>query len=408
MLIFPLLVVASGALFFSLKGTFPVGKLWGAVIILGGAFYLPHFILCFLNPKADELLLPLSSLLATFGLTFIARLDPALASRQFLWLLLGSGVLAFVLIFLPSYRPLGEYQYLYMLLGLGLLGVTLLWGTEVRGMRGWLEMKGVRFQPVELVKLLLVLFLASYFQQHRELLARGGRRFAFFTLPPPQSLGPLFVIWGLSLLFLIFQRDLGAALIFFFTFLLLLYLATGKGSYLWEGILLFGGGFVIACFFFPHVALRVAVWLNPWAQFETGGYQIAQALFALGAGGIWGTGFGLGLPGFIPAASTDFIFVAFAEETGLAGALGLLTLYLLFILRGYKIALEVKEEFGLLLAAGLTSLFTLQTLVNVAGVTKLLPLTGITLPFMSYGGSSLLVNYLLLALLLKIGPAGQP
>jgi len=209
-------------------------------------------------------------------------------------------------------------------------------------------------------------------------------------------------MWGFSLVLLIFQRDLGTALIFFGTFLAMIYIATGRWSYIVSGALLFGFGASICYFLFRHVRVRVAIWLNPWVDIDGKGYQIVQSLFAVGSGGIYGTGLGLGQPTLIPAVHTDFVFSAWSEEMGLLGAVALLAIYVLIIYRGFRIALTANTGFGLLLASGLTSLLAIQTLVIVGGVIKLLPLTGVTLPFVSYGGSSLVSSYIMLGLLTKI------
>jgi len=234
------------------------------------------------------------------------------------------------------------------------------------------------------------------------LLTRGFYRYKGFNFPAPQSIGPLIVVWGLSLVLLVFQNDFGTALIFFGTFLMMLYLATSRLSFVVLGMILFSIGAVGSYFLFPHIQVRIAIWLNPWATIDQSGYQLVQSLFALSNGRFIGTGLGLGQPQLIPAVETDFIFAAVGEELGLAGGIGIILIYLLFFYRGFKISLAAPDGLGTLLAAGLTSLLALQVFVIIAGVIKLFPLTGITLPFMSYGGSSLVISFLLLGLLTNI------
>ncbi|TLN18730.1 FtsW/RodA/SpoVE family cell cycle protein, partial [bacterium] len=318
------------------------------------------------------------------------------------WLLTGLVCFLVTARGLKDYKQLEEYKYIYILGGLAALLATILFGVEVGGARSWVALGGFRMQPSELVKIVLVLFLASYLDEQREVLTAGGKGFLGISWPGLQYLGPLLVMWGFSLVLLIFQKDLGTALIFFGTFLAMIYAATGRWSYVISGIILFAAGAVLCYFLFAHVRVRVAIWLNPWRDIEGTGYQIVQSLFAIGSGGLLGTGFTAGRPTLIPAVHTDFIFSAVAEEFGLFGGMALIMIYLLMVYRGFKMALDSGTGFGSLLAAGLTSLLAIQTIVIIGGGTKLLPLTGGTLPFFSYGGRSLVSSYILLGLLVNI------
>lgn len=366
------------------------------------AFVIIHLVLQKWNAGGDKILFPLAAMLSVIGLIMVMRLSPDFAVRQFIWLFVGLAVFLLTVKGIPNYRLLEDYKYIYIFSGLLLLSVTIIFGTPVGGARSWLHLGPLRFQPSELVKIVLVIFLASYLEEKREILAEGTRSFMGIKVPSFQYAGPLLIMWGFSLVLLIFQRDLGAALIFFGAFLAMIFIATGRWSYIIIGILLFIFGAIVCYFLFHHVQVRVSIWLNPWKDIGGKGYQIVQSLFAVGSGGLYGTGLGLGQPTLIPAVHTDFIFSAWAEETGLLGAAALLLIYCFIIYRGFVIAIKANTGFGLLLASGLTSLLAIQTLVIVGGVIKLFPLTGVTLPFVSYGGSSLVSSYVLLGLLVNI------
>jgi cell division protein FtsW (lipid II flippase) len=299
---------------------------------------------------------------------------------------------------------LRRYRYTLAALGLGLVLITMIFGVDPNGSgaRLWLGFAGLYFQPSELLKILLVIFFAAYLDDYRDLLVHSGARFGPLRLPPLPYLAPILLMFGLSQLVLFVQRDLGAAMLFFGIFIGMLYVASGRLSYVAAGGLLFLIGVWIAYLLFSHVRLRVAIWLDPWPQAETGGYQLVQALMALGAGGVLGSGLGQGYPGYIPAVHTDFIIAAIGEELGLAGSLGVVALYMLFVARGFHVALRATDPFVSLLAAGLTTVVGLQALVILGGTLRLMPLTGITLPLVSYGGSSVLANFILLGLLLRV------
>jgi len=352
--------------------------------------------------RGDCFLLPLTALLSTTGLIFLFRLDPAYGARQFVWLLAGLGVLVLTTRLLIDFRFLGDYKYIYALAGLIALVLPVFFGHEQGGAKSWLDLGLFHFQPSEFVKILVVLFLASYLAENRAILAAGTRSLGGLALPGPQEWGPLLAMWGISLLLLVFQKDLGAALIYFSTFLTMVYVATSRISYVLFGLALFIAGAAASFYLFDHVRARVEIWMNPWPYIETTGYQIIQSLFAINSGGMLGSGLGLGYPGYIPAVHTDLIFSAICEEMGLAGGAGVIILFMIFVYRGIRIALKTTDEFAALAASGLTALLGLQAFIIIAGVTKLLPLTGITLPYMSYGGSSLVANFILLGLLLNI------
>ena len=382
----------------------PVLLFIGAVLIAHGALTWRY------GRRGDPLLLPLATLLTGLGLALSYRLAPALASRQTNSVLLGVATLTVVAVAPWPMRWLRRYRYSWAALGLLLVGLTLVFGKRPMGTgpRLWLGVDGWLFQPSELLKVLLVIFLASYLAEYRELVAFAYLRIGPLRLPPLPYLGPMLVIWGLSMLLLIWQRDLGAALLFFGIFLGMLYAASRRLSYVGTGLGLFAIGALFVVRTYPHVQQRITVWLDPWPQAAEGAYQVVQALIALASGGVLGTGLGFGFPTYIPAVHTDFVFVALAEEMGLAGAVALIGLYALFTYRGFRVVLLTRDPFAKLLAAGLTTILGLQTLVILSGNLRLIPLTGVTLPFVSYGGSSLLTSYLILGLLLRISNAPSP
>jgi len=374
--------------------------IYGAMVT--AVFLICHLFLIVGKHQGDPYLLPLAAMLSATGLVLLFRLQPELAVKQLVWLLVGLVCLLLVLVLVRQYNRLEEFQYVYILFGLLALVATILFGTKVGGATAWITIGPLRVQPAELVKIFLVIFLASYLEERKELLSQGIFKVMGLTLPHPRHFGPLLVMWGLSVVFLVLQKDLGAALLFFGTFLTMVYMATSRWTYVLIGILLFMGAAAVTYFIFDHVQTRVAIWLNPWADVEGKGYQIVQSLFAIASGGLVGTGLGLGYPGFVPEVHTDFIFAALTEEMGLLGGIGIILLYILFLYRGFRIALQAGNGFGMLLAGGLTSLLGIQAFTILGGVTKLVPLTGITLPFISYGGSSLVANFILLGLLLNV------
>ncbi|HVF33242.1 MAG TPA: FtsW/RodA/SpoVE family cell cycle protein [Acidimicrobiales bacterium] len=357
-----------------------------------------------LAPNADGVLLPIAGLLNGIGYVVIARLDRDLAGLQSLWSAVGVAAFIGTLVFVRRARDLERYRYTFALLGVGLLLLPLLpvVGRNINGARIWIRLGPATFQPGELAKLLLAIFFAGYLVEKRELLQTFTRRIGPVNLPDPKVLGPVLAAWGFSLVVMIFEKDLGSSLLFFALFVAMLWVATARGIYLVVGGLLFGGGALIAYQAFSHVQTRVEVWLDPFRYAADKGYQLTQALFAFGTGGVTGTGLSLGSPGRIPAVTTDFIFAAIGEELGLLGTVAIVTAFLLMVGVGLRIAIQARSDFEKLLATGLTVCLGVQTFIILGGVTRLVPLTGITLPFVSYGGSSLLANYILLALLLRI------
>lgn len=405
LLAYPTLLLLVGLSWLALARGEPFGagpvRLGLALSIL---LLLGHFWLCWRLPGADQLLFPLAAGLTAIGQLMISRLTPGLASRQAVWIALGMCALAIGVSLLPSVAWLKRYRYSLAALGLALVLVTMVLGVDPNGSgaRLWLGLGGIYFQPSELLKILLVVFFAAYLDDYRELLAYAGPRLGPFRLPPLPYLAPLLAMFGVSQAVLIGQRDLGAALLFFGIFLSMLYVASGRVSYVLLGAALFLVGAQLAQALFGVVRTRVMIWLDPWSLADSSGYQMVQALMAFGAGGVFGRGLTYGYPNYIPAVHTDFIIAAVGEELGLAGTLAVLALYMLLVERGLRAALDCRDSFGTLLATGLTSVIGIQALVILGGTLRLIPLTGITLPFVSYGGSSILANFLLLGLLLRV------
>jgi cell division protein FtsW (lipid II flippase) len=399
-------------------------------LIYGGYFLAAcmatHLYLRFRLPNADPYLFPLVATLTAFGLVMIYRIDETLARDQANWFVLGLVLFALTIHFLRDYEVLERYRYTIAIAGLLLLLAPRLpgIGQQVNGAYLGVKIGPVAFQPAEFTKLAIVVFLASYLREHREVLVVGARRVLGVTLPPLKHFGPLLVVWGASMFMLVFIRDLGSSLMFFAAFLALLYVATGRFSFVVIGM----GMFLLGAWFFastvPHVQDRIDIWLHPYNDPQETGYQILQSIFAQADGGLFGAGFGQGLitiPGtndaLLPAAHTDTIYSLIVNEVGLFGACGVVLVYLLIAARGFKIALLASDGFSKLLATGLTAVFAIQAFVIIGGVTRVIPLTGVTLPFISYGGSSILANFVLLALLLLVSdrarreaaePGGRP
>jgi peptidoglycan glycosyltransferase len=357
-----------------------------------------------LAPNADGVLLPMAGLLNGIGYVMITRLDADLAALQSLWTFVGVAAFIATLVVVRRARDLERYRYTFALLGVGLLLLPLLpvLGRNINGARIWIRFGPATFQPGEMAKLLLAIFFAGYLVEKRELLQTFTRRIGPVNLPDPKFLGPVLAAWGFSLVVMVFEKDLGSSLLFFALFVAMLWVATARGIYLAVGGLLFSAGAMFAYRSFGHVRTRVEVWLDPFKYAADKGYQLSLGLFAFGSGGVTGTGLSLGSPGRIPAVTTDFIFAAIGEELGLLGTVAIITAFLLMVGVGLRIAVQARSDFEKLLATGLTVTLGVQTFIILGGVTRLVPLTGITLPFVSYGGSSLLANYILLALLLRI------
>jgi cell division protein FtsW (lipid II flippase) len=359
-------------------------------------------------PDADPWLLPLAALMTAIGLTEIYRLSPTLARDQSVWIVVGLvGFLALILV-LGDIRKLEDYKYTIGAAAVVLLVVTMLVGTTINGARLWIQAGGVQVQPGEFSKLLLVIFLAGYLREKRELLMMTHRRVLGIGFPALRHLGPLLTMTGVALAVVAVMNDMGTALLLYGIFLAMLYTATGRNLYTVVGIALFAAGSWFVYQATPHVQERFTIWLDPWKDAQDTGYQIIQSIESIADGGVFGAGLGRsfqllqnGTP-VIPAAQTDGIYAVWANETGLAGAAALLLVDLLFCYRGFKTATLAEDGFSKLLATGLTFAFGLQAFLIVGGVTRLIPLTGITLPFVSYGGSSIVSNFALLAMLLMV------
>jgi peptidoglycan glycosyltransferase len=369
-----------------------------------GLVLVAHVAVRRLAPRADGTLLGVAALLNGIGFVVIARLDPDLARLQSGWTALSVGAFVAVLVLVRRVRDLERYRYTFALVGIVALILPVVPGVgrEINGARLWVSAGPLNFQPGEAAKVLLVVFLAAYLVEKRELLSIGTWRVGPVSLPDPKHLGPLLLAWGFSILVMVQEKDLGSSLLFFAVFLAMIYMATGRAGYLAVGAVMFAAGAAFAYGAFSHVHDRVTTWLDPWPTSEGRGFQLVQALFAFGSGGFAGAGLGLGSPGKIPNAPTDFVFAAIGEELGLLGTTAVLALYVLLVGVGFRISLAAEQPFLKLLAAGLTTILGVQTFIILGGVTRLIPLTGITLPFVSYGGSSLLANFVILALLLRV------
>ena len=376
------------------------GSVSYALIFLG--LYLgAHGVARIAVPWADPYLLPLTGLLTAIGLTEIYRLGPSDAFRQGFWIVFGVVVFGAALIFLRiDFRALESYKYLFGVSAVGLLVLPALpvIGTRINGARLWVKLGPLQFQPGELAKIALIVFLAGYLREKREVLAQGRLK----------DFGPLLLIWGAAMLVLVETNDLGSALLYFGIFLAMLYVATGRAAFVGLGIALFVAGAAVAYRTIGRVQDRVDCWLNPWHDVHGLCYQTVQGTYSIGNGGFGGTGLGRGTftttggSDLIPYVNTDFIYSALAQELGLVGVAAVLLLYMVFALRGFRISMLAEDGFSKLLAAGLTFAFALQAFINVAGLVRVAPLTGITLPFVSYGGSSIVANFLLLAGLLLV------
>jgi cell division protein FtsW (lipid II flippase) len=390
-----------------------VSLTYGAIFL--GLCVGAHIVVRFTLPYADPYLFPLAATLACFGLVMIYRIDDELARDQAQWFVFGLLLFAATIILVRDIAILERYRYVIALAGILLLllprvpGI----GSQVNGAYLGVRIGNViTFQPAEFAKIAIVVFLASYLRDTRQLLVSSGRRFAGITFPPLKHLGPMLVVWGVAMVLLVFIRDLGSSLMFFGAFLALIYVATNRISFVAIGLAMFAAGAWFFTATVGHVQNRIDAWRDPFDPHlydQVGGsYQIAQSLFAQADGGLFGKGFGESLltltngQPLLPAAQTDLIYAVIVNELGLAGAVGLLVVCLLFVERAIKTSIIARDSFSKLLAAGLGAVFGLQVFVIVGGVTKVIPLTGVTLPFVSYGGSSILANFVLLALLLLV------
>jgi len=393
----------------------PLGLAVGYVAML----VVAHFVMVATGHKGDQLLLPAVGAMGGIGLIMLNRLpqdlagtsalgiELGMAGTQLLWFGVGLVAMLAIAIGLRDDGILRHYKYSWAAIGILLLGATLLLGYEVNGARLWINLGPVSVQPGEFLKIVLVIFIAAYLAETRTLLTSARLRIGPISVPPLPYFLPMLVLFGVVMLIAVSLNDLGTALLFYGIFLTMLFVATGRRSYVAIGLLLFLGGSFVAYQLFGHVQLRVNVWLDPFADPLGAGFQPVRAIYALGRGGVFGEGLGQGLVTLggnltIPFVHTDFIFTAVAEELGLLGAFAMLGFAAVLVFRGLRIAALARDDFGGLLAVGLTASLGLQTLIIVGGNTKLVPLTGITLPFVSYGGSSILASFLMIGLLLSI------
>ncbi len=364
----------------------------------------------------DQVLFPVTVTLAGLGLLMIQRLHPdltaidpdyaGLAQKQLIYLGAGLAVLWGTVVVFRRVDLLRRYKYTWLLLSLGLLAITFLFGTEINGAKLWLTIGPFQAQPSEIVKITLVIFLAGYLEDNRDVLAANWH-FGPLHLPPLPYLLPMGLMWASSLMVLVILNDLGSALLFFGIFLAMLYVASGRALYVAIGLLSFAAASWGAFQAFGRIGLRVQNWLDPWQDPLDVGYQQVQSDYALASGQLLGSGLGMGRPWYIPEVQTDFIFSAIGEELGLLGAVAVLALYFLLVMRGFTIALRTGDRFARLTAVGLATILGIQTVIITGGVIRLIPLTGITLPFVSYGGSSLLTNFLIIGLLLNISESNR-
>ncbi len=405
------------------NGTVPSGTL-GYGLGLGALYVLAHLAVRRCAPYADPLVLPCVALLNGLGIVLVRRLDLASADRarqagravpradaplQLIWTTIGVALFVAVLVVVRDHTRLARYAYTCAAAGLLLLllpavpGV----GATINGARLWIRLGPITVQPSEIAKILLMIFFASFLVSKRDVLSLASRRVVGIDLPRARDLGPVLVAWVASIAVLVREKDLGSSLLFFGIFVVMLYIATERTSWLLIGLGLFAGSSFAAYHLFGHVQARVDTWVDPFRYTSGQGYQLVQGLFGMGTGGIFGTGLGEGSPNTVPFAKTDFILAAIGEELGLVGVMAVLVLFALIVERGLRAALTCRDSFGKLLGGGLSFALALQVFVIVGGVTGLIPLTGVTLPWLSYGGSSVVSNYVLIALLLRISDAAR-
>ena len=417
LIIFAMIVTSAALALVDLGAT---GKLntpiIGLTLGLGAIVLAMHIAQRFVARDADPLILPIVTLLNGLGIAMIHRLDisagltgwQANATRQMVWTAIAIVVAIIVIVVVRNHRVLQRYRYVWMLVGVGLLMLPLVpfIGTTINGARLWVNLGFVTFQPGEIGKIALALFFAGYLVTARDSLSVVGTRMFGVTWPRIKDLGPIFVVWVIAMLVLIFQRDLGTSLLYFGLFLVLMYVATGRAIWFVVGGGLFGTGALVASQFLTYVQGRFTAWLDSFNQANYdavgGSYQLVQGLFGFASGGIVGTGLGAGHPGIVPLAESDYIMASLGEELGLIGVFAILTLFMLFVARGIRIGVNGSDDFGRLLAVGLTFVIALQVFIVVGGVTRVIPVTGLTTPFLAAGGSSLVANWIIVALLLRL------
>jgi cell division protein FtsW (lipid II flippase) len=417
LLIFAILIVLFAVTLVQLGA---LGRLFPNMLILTAALGLVaiamHIVLRFVAPEADPFILPVIFLLNGIGIAMIYRIDLAkkltgwgsAGIRQIVWTGMAMIIAAAVLVLIRNHRVLQRYRYVAMFVGIVLLLLPMLpgIGRTVNGARLWIGIGAFTFQPGELAKIALAIFFAGYLVTARDSLSMVGRRFLGMRLPRARDLGPILVIWAAAMVVLIFQRDLGTALLYFGLFLVMIYVATARISWVILGLVLFVGGAVIAGSALSYVHGRFTSWLDPFnpAIYDRvgGSYQLVQGLFGLAHGGLIGTGLGQGRPTIVPLAESDYIIASLGEELGLVGLFAIFALYLLFVSRGFRIGFAGQDDFGRLLGVGLSFTIALQVFIVVGGVTRVIPLTGLTTPFLAAGGSSLVANWIIAALLLRL------
>lgn len=394
-LLYAMYVVTTGAALSFQTLAVPLG--------LFAAFAAAHIGVRIFAPGADPAILPVVFTLSGIGITFVTRLQPDASLGQVVFLFLGVALMVGTLAVVKNLEVVKRYKYVLGIAGIILLVLPMFIGTEIYGSKLWIKIGGFQFQPGEFAKVLIVLFLAGYLAENRELLSISNRTVLGIKFPRLRLLYPLFIVWGVCLLVVAFERDLGSALLFYTIFLIMLYVATGRVSYVIIGLALLAVGAFGMYQIMSHVQVRVAIWLDPFSDAQNLGYQIVQSLFSLADGGLAGVGIGKGMADIIPVVASDMIFAAIGEEMGLLGGSAVLLLFMLFAVRGLTTAARAKSDLAAFSAAGLTAAISFQAFTIVGGVTKLIPLTGVTLPFMSQGGSSLLASFVIVALLLRAG-----
>jgi cell division protein FtsW (lipid II flippase) len=399
-----LLFVAGGYVLLALADGPSIPPDLPAIAGFTAALYIVvHLAIRRLAPAADPTLIPLVAVLNGIGFITITRIDVArdtnLARLQSTWVLVGVAVFVAVLLLVPEIGALARARYTLGFAGVAFLLLPLVpppVGRTINGARIWAKVGPISFQPGEVAKVLLVAFFAGYLVDKKELLSGAGRQ-----LGRIQHLGPLLTVWGISILVMVAEKDLGSSLLLFTVFATMLYMATGRALYLFGGFSLFATGAIIAFRTFDHVQTRVDIWLDPWTDAQGKGYQIIQSWYAFAAGRLGGTGLGLGAPDKVPLAETDFIVSAIGEELGLLGTIALVATLMLLVGSGFRIAVDSRREFNQLFCAGLAVILGMQSFIIIGGATRLIPMTGITLPFVSYGGSSLVANFAIVALLAR-------